>query len=114
MLVKIGLRTRPILLWYAAKHKSARYAKVIQPIGMNSLQPDIPGSTSIPVIMVETVAPRLKRIAPHEVQSSTLSMLRFGSKQDAGSDQTFSVMKWAVSDHGNRRICHDTYPASRQ
>jgi len=42
MLVKIRLRTRPIFLWYAAKHKSPRYAKVIPPIGMNSLQPDIP------------------------------------------------------------------------
>jgi hypothetical protein len=56
MLVEIRLRTRPILLWYAAKHKSPRYANVIQPMGMNSLQPDIPVSDGIPVIMVETVA----------------------------------------------------------
>ena len=69
MLVKIRLRTRPILLWYAAKHKSAFYAKVIQPIGMNSLQPDIPVSVRIPLIMVETVAPSSKRIAPREAQS---------------------------------------------
>jgi len=32
VLVEIGLRTRPILLWYAAKHKSEFYAKVIQQV----------------------------------------------------------------------------------
>ena len=81
MLVEIRLRTRPILLWYAAKHKSPRYAKVIQPMGMNSLQPDIQVSDGIPVIMVETVASSSKRIAPVEVQSPTLSMLRFGRSE---------------------------------
>jgi hypothetical protein len=44
---------------------------------MNSSQPDIPVSTRIPVIMIETVAPSSKRIAPVEVQSPALSMLRF-------------------------------------
>jgi hypothetical protein len=45
---------------------------------MNSSQPDIPVSARIPVIMVETVAPSSKRIAPVEVQSPNLPMLRFG------------------------------------
>jgi hypothetical protein len=48
---------------------------------MNSLQPAFPGSTKIPVIMVETVAPTSKRIAPVEVQSSITSMLRFGRSE---------------------------------
>ena len=77
MLVKIGLRTRPILLWYAAKHKSTVCAKVIQQIGTNSLQPDIPVSDGIPVIMVETVTPNSNRIAPHGAQTGTMPMLRF-------------------------------------
>ena len=81
MLVEIRLRTRPIFLWYAAKHKSPRYAKIRRQIGMNSLQPAFPGSTKIPVIMVETVAPSSKRIAPVEVQSPTRSMLRFGRSE---------------------------------
>src|ERR1022692_3917820 len=72
MLVKIGLRTRPILLWYAAKHKSAFYANMIQQIGMNSLQSDIPVSFKIPVIMVETIAPSSKRIAPRGAQTGTM------------------------------------------
>jgi len=48
---------------------------------MNSSQPDIPVSARIPVIMVETVAPSSKRIAPVEVQSPTLPMLRFGRSE---------------------------------
>ena len=36
MLVKIRLRTRPILLWYAAKHKSPLYVK-IHPTGCNEI-----------------------------------------------------------------------------
>jgi hypothetical protein len=32
MLVKIRLRTRPILLWYAAKHNPKFYAKVMQQV----------------------------------------------------------------------------------
>jgi hypothetical protein len=44
----------------------------------NSSQPDIPVSARISVIMVETVAPSSKRIAPVEVQSPNLPMLRFG------------------------------------
>jgi hypothetical protein len=48
---------------------------------MNSLQPDIPVSCKIPVIMVETVAPSSKRIAPVEVQSPILPMLRFGGSK---------------------------------
>ena len=42
MLVKIRLRTRPIFLWYAAKHKSPLYGKIRQQVVMNSSQPDIP------------------------------------------------------------------------
>jgi hypothetical protein len=45
---------------------------------MMALQSAYPVSGSIPVIMVETVAPSSKRIAPHGAQSSTLPMLRFG------------------------------------
>jgi hypothetical protein len=78
MLVEIRLRTRPVLLWYAAEHKSPRYAKIRQQVVMNSLQPASPGSVKIPVIMVETVAPGSLRIAPHGAQSSTRSMLRLG------------------------------------
>ena len=78
MLVKVRLRTRTILLWYAAKHTSIVCSKIIQPIGMNSLQPDIPVCDRIPVIMVETVAPSSERIAPHGAQSGIPLMLRFG------------------------------------
>jgi hypothetical protein len=45
---------------------------------MKSSQPDIPVSGKIPVIMVETVAPSSQRIAPHEAQTSTMPMIRFG------------------------------------
>jgi hypothetical protein len=48
---------------------------------MNSLQPDIPVSVKIPVIMVETVAPSSKRIAPGGAQSQIMSMLRFGRSE---------------------------------
>jgi hypothetical protein len=48
---------------------------------MNSLQPDIPVSAKIPVIMVETVAPSSKRIAPHGAQSQIMSMLGFGRSE---------------------------------
>jgi hypothetical protein len=81
MLVKIRLRTRPIFLWYAAKHKSPRYGKIRQQVVMNSSQPDIPVSARIPVIMVETVAPSSQRIAPHGAQSPTILMLRFGRNE---------------------------------
>jgi hypothetical protein len=77
MLVKIRLRTRPILLWYAAKHKSAFYANMIQQIGMNSLPPDIPVSDELPVVMVETVTPISNRIAPRGAQTGTIPMLTF-------------------------------------
>jgi hypothetical protein len=36
VLIKIRLRTIPILLWYAAKHKSTVCAKTIQRVVMNS------------------------------------------------------------------------------
>jgi len=78
MLVKIRFRPCPIFLWYAAKHKSARYAKVIEPVGINLFQSDIPVSDGIPVIMVETVAASSQRIAPREAQSSTIPMIRLG------------------------------------
>src|SRR5665213_3221853 len=81
MLVEIRLRTRPIFLWYAAKHKSPRYAKIRQLVVMKPLQPASPGLVKIPVIMIETVAPSSKRIAPVEVQSQTLPMLRFGQSK---------------------------------
>jgi hypothetical protein len=51
---------------------------MIQQIGMNSLQSDIPVSFKIPVIMVETIAPSSKRIAPRGAQTGTMPMLRFG------------------------------------
>jgi hypothetical protein len=44
---------------------------------MNSLQPNIPVSDGIPLIMVETIAPSSKRIAPHEAQTGTMPMLTF-------------------------------------
>jgi hypothetical protein len=40
--VEIRLRTRPILLWYAAKHGSTFYVNAIRQIVMKSLQPDCP------------------------------------------------------------------------
>jgi len=48
---------------------------------MNSSQPDIPVSARILVIMVETVAPSSKLIAPHGAQSSAMSMLGFGRSE---------------------------------
>jgi uncharacterized protein YcfL len=81
MLVKVRLRTRPIFLGYAAKHKSPLYGKIHQQVVMNSSQPDISVSARIPVIMVETVAPSSQRIAPHGAQSQNLSMLRFGRSE---------------------------------
>jgi hypothetical protein len=93
MLVKIRFRPCPTLLWYAAKHKSAFYANMIQQIGMNSLQSDIPVSFKIPVIMVETIAPSSKRIAPRGAQTGTMPMLRFGRNKMLEVMQQISGMK---------------------
>ena len=81
MLVKIRLRPRPILLWYATEHKSPRYAIIRRLVVMNSSQPAYPVSTRLPLIMVETVAPRSQWIAPTEAQSSIILMIRFGSSK---------------------------------
>jgi hypothetical protein len=45
---------------------------------MNSSQLAYPVSARIPVIMVETIAPSSKRIAPHGAQTSTMPVIRFG------------------------------------
>jgi hypothetical protein len=42
VLVEIRLRTRPILLWNAAKHGSTFYVNAIRQVVMKSLQPDCP------------------------------------------------------------------------
>src|ERR1035438_4345512 len=93
MLVKVRLRTRPILLWYAAKHKSTVYARTLQQIGTNPLQPDIPVSDGIPVIMVETVTPNSNRIAPHGAQTGTMPMLTFERNRMLEVMQQISGMK---------------------
>jgi len=59
---------------------------------MNSLQSDIPVSDKIPVIMVETVAPSSKRIAPKRAQSGTIPMLRFGQSRMLEVTEHFSEM----------------------
>jgi hypothetical protein len=59
---------------------------------MKPLQPDIPVSDKIPVIMVETVAPSSKRIAPKRAQSGTIPMLRFGRSKMLEVTEHFSEM----------------------
>jgi hypothetical protein len=59
---------------------------------MNSSQPDIPVSTRIPVIMVETIAPSSQRIAPHGAQTSTMPMIRFGRSNMLEVMKHISVM----------------------
>jgi hypothetical protein len=59
---------------------------------MKSSQPDIPVSVKIPVIMVETVAPSSKRIAPKRAQSGTIPMLRFERSKMLKVTEHFSEM----------------------
>jgi hypothetical protein len=59
---------------------------------MNSLQSDIP-VFKIPVIMVETIAPSSKRIAPREAQTGTMPMLRFGRRKMLDVIKHISGMK---------------------
>jgi hypothetical protein len=59
---------------------------------MNSLQPNIPVLGKIPVIMVETVAPSSKRIAPKRAQSGTIHMLRFERSKMLKVTEHFSEM----------------------
>jgi hypothetical protein len=62
-------------------------------MGTNSLQSDILISDELPVIMVETIAPSSMRIAPEEAQSSTLSMIRFGTRKMMNVMKHISEMK---------------------
>jgi hypothetical protein len=66
---------------------------VIQPIGINSFQPDIPVCDRIPLIMVETVATNSKRIAPREAQSGTMLVIRFGRSKMLDVMKHISEMK---------------------
>jgi hypothetical protein len=76
MLVKIGLRTRTIFLWYAAKHKPVFYNKTPKQVVMIPLQPAILISARMPLIMVETVAASVKWIAPKPAQSEIHQVLK--------------------------------------
>jgi hypothetical protein len=62
-------------------------------MGTNSSQSDISISDELPVVMVETVAPSSMRIAPGEAQSSTLSMIRFGTRKMMNVMKHISEMK---------------------
>jgi hypothetical protein len=76
MLVKIGLRTRAVFLWYAAKHKPVFYNKTPKQVVMLPLQSAISISARLPLIIVETVAASVKWIAPKPAQSEIHQVLK--------------------------------------